>query len=156
MFGDLNLNNNDVKLGGTYNGVTIGTGGISGTTKLGNVTLTASSAYTLTVSGNYTIGHSTHAQNTDTGTTNSTFILSNSGTATGGMLIGGSTTNPYIRWNNTDFRWEIYRSFTTPTWAEVRAASFKKSDGTEASYVGHNHSTETIKPVKIITSLKIK
>jgi len=153
MFGDLNLNNNDVKLGGTYNGVTIGTGGISGTTKLGNVTLTASSAYTLTVSGNYTIGHSTHAQNTDTGTTNSTFILSNSGTATGGMLIGGSTTNPYIRWNNTDFRWEIYRSFTTPTWAEVRAASFKKSDGTEASYVGHNHSTETIKPVKIITTL---
>jgi hypothetical protein len=88
-----------------------------------------------------------HTQNTDSGTTSDTFAIYQGSTmaATGyGLYIGGSSTSaaPYIRWNNvaSSKRWEFYESYSS-TWAEVRAASFKRSsDGTEVSYSNHTHS----------------
>src|SRR5690606_2568455 len=82
-----------------------------------------------------------HSQNTDIGTTSTSFGLNiHGGATTAGIYIGGSDANgqPYMRWNNSNNRWEFYRSFSS-NWAEVRAATFRNSSGVEVSYQGHDH-----------------
>lgn len=82
-----------------------------------------------------------HTQNTDTGTTQTTFVVG-SGTASStamALRFSNSVSYPLLRWSGTMF--EVYSAYSgTPTWSEVRALKFTKSDGIEVSYVGHTHS----------------
>lgn len=82
-----------------------------------------------------------HAQNTDTGTSATSFTINNATTGASGLRFT-SAWGPYLRWNPAGL-FEFYSDWqnTSPAvWAEVRALTFKKSDGTEVSYNGHTHS----------------
>lgn len=73
----------------------------------------------------------------------SNIITLGSFVATGGVRVG-DTSGPYLRWNNDEARWEVYRSFSS-RWGEIWAASFRRSDGIEVSYDNHNHDDTYLK-----------
>ncbi|MDP5273676.1 PA14 domain-containing protein [Chengkuizengella axinellae] len=95
----------------------------------------------------------THVQNTDLGTTNNVFSLNfgetvssgGHGVSVGSNSSGSPDSHPYLRWNADHTRWEMYKAWgSTPDWGEVRAETFRKSDGTEVSYHGHQHAWSEI------------
>lgn len=89
-----------------------------------------------------------HSQNTDSGTNSTTFRVGNGADkTTGGMgFMFSNDANPaYLRWSGTEL--QMYAAWDTTnghTWSEVKALTFKKSDGTEVSYAGHTHDYSTL------------
>jgi hypothetical protein len=66
----------------------------------------------LTVNG-HTIRHSTHAQNTDSGTTNKIFTLGSGAdpaTTPMGVRLGGAN-GPYLRWVPASGEWQLYSAW---------------------------------------------
>lgn len=91
------------------------------------VTPTLGAATATSING-YTIGHNTHAQNTDWGSTKDTFGIYYNRTLAStsyGIYFGGTSAgaNPYIRWNNVDTRFELFSNYTAGTKARLDVGS---------------------------------
>jgi len=111
----------------TVNGVTIGTGGITGVSYFNEVEILSSGAHSKLNVGNatYQINHSTHTQNTDVGTTNSVFRVYQGG-------------NPLIIASD---------NYSAPTASE--AAIYNDINSEEALVIAGNTSAGTGKKIKM-------
>lgn len=114
------LKTDDAFIASSFNALTL-TAQTTGFTIAGGTT-----SKTLTVSATATIAHSTHAQNSDVGSSVTTFGVNYSGSATNaGFYFGGTSaaTNPYFRWNNDNTRFELWSSFDGNTKARLDVLS---------------------------------